>query len=190
MKRQAQHRLAVPRPPAVRLAAIPFAVPDARLLLGRLDAVLAVLYLICNEGYSGRAGLAAEAIRLGRVLAALMPDEPEAHGLLALMVIHHARRRARFCGGDLVLPGDQDRSLWDHAQIAAGRAVLDRAVALGGRGAYLIQAVIASLQTAGPIDWPQVAGTYRRLAGLTGSAVVELNHAAAGSPRPVTPPRR
>ena len=157
---------------------------------GRLDAVLAVLYLICNEGYSGRAGLAAEAIRLGRVLATLMPDEPEAHGLLALMVFHHARRQARFCGEDLVLLGDQDRSLWDHAQIAAGRAVLDRAVALGGRGAYLIQAVIASLQTAGPIDWPQVAGTYRRLAGLTGSAVVELNHAAAGSPRPVTPPRR
>jgi len=130
-------------------------------------------------GYSGRVDLAAEAIRLGRVLATLMPDEPEAHGLLALMMIHHARRRARFSGEDLVLLEDQDRSLWDHAQIAAGRAVLDRAVALGGRGAYVIQAVIASLQTAERIDWPQVAEMYRRLAELTGSAVVELNRAVA-----------
>ncbi|HKD88101.1 MAG TPA: DUF6596 domain-containing protein, partial [Streptosporangiaceae bacterium] len=105
--------------------------------------------------------------------------EPEAHGLLALMMIHHARRRARFCGEDLVLLEDQDRSLWDPAQIAAGQAVLDRAVALGGRGAYVFQAAIASLQTAKPIDWPQVAEMYRRLAELTGSAVVELNHAAA-----------
>jgi RNA polymerase sigma-70 factor (ECF subfamily) len=95
------------------------------------------------------------------------------------MMIHHARRRARFCGEDLVLLDDQDRSLWDHAQIAAGRAMLDRAVALGGRGAYVIQAAIASLQTAARIDWPQVAELYRRLAELTGSAVVELNRAVA-----------
>src|SRR5262245_55266688 len=156
---------------------IPFAVPGAHLLPDRLDAVLAVIYLIYNEGYSGRVDLGAEAIRLGRVLAALMPDEPEAHGLLALMMIHHARRRARFCGEDLVLLEDQDRSLWDPAQIAAGRAVLDRAVALGGRGAYVFQAAIASLQTAERIDWPQVAELYRRLAELTGSAVVELNRA-------------
>jgi predicted RNA polymerase sigma factor len=108
-----------------------------------------------------------------------MPDEPEAHGLLALMMIHHARRRARFSGEDLVLLEDQDRSLWDHAQIEAGRAVLDRAVALGGRGAYVIQAAIASLQAGEQIDWPQVAELYQRLAELTGSAVVELNRAAA-----------
>jgi len=141
--------------------------------------VLAVIYLIYNEGYSGRVDLGAEAIRLGRVLAALMPDEPEAHGLLALMMIHHARRRARFCGEDLVLLEDQDRSLWDHPQIAAGRAVLGRAAALGGRGGYVIQAAIASLQAAERIDWPQVADLYRLLAGLTGSPVVELNGAVA-----------
>jgi RNA polymerase sigma-70 factor, ECF subfamily len=163
----------------IKATGIPFAVPDADLLPDRLDAVLAVVYLIYNEGYSGRVDLAAEAIRLGRVLAALMPDEPEAHGLLALMMIHHARRRARFCGEDLVLLGDQDRSLWDHTQIAAGRAELDRAVALGGRGAYVVQAAIASLQTAEQIDWPQVAELYRRLLELTGSPVVELNHAVA-----------
>jgi RNA polymerase sigma factor (sigma-70 family) len=163
----------------IKATGIPFAVPAAHLLPDRLDAVLAVIYLIYNEGYSGRVDLGAEAIRLGRVLAGLMPDEPEAHGLLALMMIHHARRRARFSGEDLVLLEDQDRSLWDHAQIAAGRTALDQAVALGGRGAYVIQAAIASLQTAERIDWPQVAGLYRRLAELTGSAVVELNHAAA-----------
>ncbi|MGH3288450.1 MAG: RNA polymerase sigma factor [Streptosporangiaceae bacterium] len=163
----------------IKATGIPFAVPGAHLLPDRLDAVLAVIYLIFNEGYSGRGDLAADAIRLGRVLATLMPDEPEVHGLLALMMTHHARRRARFCGEDLVLLEDQDRSLWDTPQIAAGRAVLDRAIALGGRGAYVIQAAIASLQTAEPIDWPQVADLYRRLADLTGSAVVELNHAAA-----------
>ena len=97
--------------------------------------MLAVIYLIYNEGYSGRVDLGAEAIRLGRVLTALMPDEPEAHGLLALMMLHHARRRARFSGEDLVLLEDQDRLLWDHAQIAEGQAMLDRAVAQGGRGA-------------------------------------------------------
>ena len=163
----------------IKATGIPFAVPAAHLLPDRLDAVLAVIYLIYNEGYSGRVDLGAEAIRLGRVLAALMPDEPEAHGLLALMMIHHARRRARFSGEDLVLLEDQDRSLWDHAQISVGQAVLGRAVVLGGRGAYVIQAAIASLQTAEQIDWPQVAELYRRLAELTGSAVVELNRAAA-----------
>jgi RNA polymerase sigma-70 factor, ECF subfamily len=163
----------------IKATGIPFAVPGAHLLPERLDAVLAVIYLIFNEGYSGRGDLSAEAIRLGRVLAMLMPDQPEAHGLLALMMTHHARRRARFSGEDLVLLEDQDRSLWDMPQIAAGRAVLDRAIALGGRGAYVIQAAIASLQTAEPIDWPQVADLYRRLADLTGSAVVELNRAAA-----------
>ncbi len=163
----------------IKATGIPFAVPDAHLLPDRLDAVLAVIYLIYNEGYSGRVDLAAEAIRLGRVLAAFMPDEPEVHGLLALMMIHHARRRARFSGEDLVLLEGQDRSLWDHAQIAAGREELDRAVALGGRGAYAVQAAIASLQTAERIDWPQVAQMYQRLVDITGSPVVELNHAAA-----------
>jgi RNA polymerase sigma-70 factor, ECF subfamily len=104
----------------IKATGIPFAVPGAHLLPDRLDAVLAVIYLIFNEGYSGRVDLGAEAIRLGRVLAALMPDEPEAHGLLALMMIHHARRRARFSGEDLVLLEDQDRSLWDMDQITAG----------------------------------------------------------------------
>jgi RNA polymerase sigma-70 factor, ECF subfamily len=158
---------------------IPFAVPDAHLLPERLDAVLAVVYLIYNEGYTGRVDLAAEALHLGRVLTALLPDEPETHGLLALMTIHHARRRARFAGEDLVLLDDQDRSLWDTGEIAAGRAALDRAITLGGRGAYVIQAAIAALQTAERIDWPQVAEMYRRLLDLTGSPVVELNHAVA-----------
>jgi RNA polymerase sigma-70 factor (ECF subfamily) len=163
----------------IAAAGIPFAVPEARVLPERLDAVLAVLYLIYNEGYRGRVDLGAEAIRLGEVLSAFMPDEPEAHGLLALMMIHHARRRARFAGEDLVLLEDQDRSLWDAGQIAAGQVALDRAIALGGRGAYVVQAAIASLQARDRIDWPQVAALYRRLVELTGSPVVELNRAAA-----------
>jgi RNA polymerase sigma-70 factor (ECF subfamily) len=163
----------------IKATGIPFAVPDAQLLPDRLDAVLAVIYLIFNEGYRGRVDLSAEAIRLGWLLAELMPDEPETYGLLALMMTHHARRRARFSGEDLVLLEDQERALWDKAQIAAGRQALERAVALGGRGAYFVQAVIASLQTAERIDWPQVAENYRQLVELTGSPVVELNHAVA-----------
>ncbi|GIF47773.1 RNA polymerase sigma-70 factor (ECF subfamily) [Asanoa ferruginea] len=163
----------------IKTTGIPFAVPGAHLLPERLDAVLAVLYLIYNEGYRGRVDLGAEAISLGRVLAALMPDEPEAHGLLALMMIHHARRRARFAGDDLVLLEDQDRTLWDTEQIEAGRAVLDRAITLGGRGPYVVQAMIASLQTRERIDWPRVADMYGRLVALTGSPVVELNRAVA-----------
>ena len=108
--------------------------------------MLAVVYLIFNEGYGGRGDLAAEAIRLGRLLAELMPDEPEVHGLLALMLLHDARRAARFAGDELVLLADQDRSLWDAAQIARARALLDRALALRGRGPYVLQAAIASLQ--------------------------------------------
>ena len=119
-----------------------------------------------------------------------MPGQPETHGLLALMMIHHARWRARFSGEDLVLLDDQDRSLWDVRQIAAGRAVLDRAIALGGRGACVVQAAIVSLQTAERIDWPQVAELYRRLVELTGSPVVELNHAVALAQATSTPERR
>ena len=163
----------------IRDAGIPFRVPPDHLLPDRLATVLAVVYLIFNEGYGGRNDLAAEAIRLGRALTELMPDEPEAHGLLALMLLHDARRDARFAAGALVLLEDQDRVLWDLEQIAAGRAVLDRAIALGGRGQYALQAAIASLHLERPPDWPQIAALYGELARLTGSPVVELNRAAA-----------
>ena len=109
--------------------------PPAHLLPDRLAAVLAVVYLIFNEGYGGRGELATEAIRLGQALAELMPDEPEVHGLLALMLVNDARRDARFADGTIVLLEEQDRSRWDAEQIAAGRAALDRALALGGRDA-------------------------------------------------------
>ena len=163
----------------IKQAGIPFAVPSDHRLPDRLRAVLAVIYLIYNEGYGGRIDLAGEAIRLGGVLTELMPDEPEAHGLRALMLIHHARREARFAGEDLVLLQDQDRSLWDASSLAAGRAALDRALALRGRGPYVIQAAIASLQAEDEIDWEEVAGLYGRLSELTGSPVVELNRAVA-----------
>jgi RNA polymerase sigma-70 factor, ECF subfamily len=163
----------------IKAAGIPFSVPSDHLLPERLAAVLAVVYLIFNEGYGDRRELAAEAIRLGRVLTDLMPDEPEAHGLLALMLCHDARRAARFAAGELVLLDDQDRSLWDDAQIERGRAALDRAIALGGRGQYVLQAAIASLQAEAQVDWPQVALLYDELARLTGSPVVELNRAVA-----------
>src|SRR5437016_12153326 len=116
----------------IKAAGIPFRVPPTHLLPDRLAAVLAVVYLIFNEGYGGRGDLAAEAIRLGRALAELMPDEPEAHGLLALMLANDARRDARFADGAVVLLRDQDRSLWDVDQIAEGRAALERALALVG----------------------------------------------------------
>jgi RNA polymerase sigma-70 factor, ECF subfamily len=163
----------------IKAAGIPFRVPPPHLLPDRLAAVLAVAYLIFNEGYGGRGDLAAEAIRLGRALAELMPDEPEVHGLLALMLVNDARRDARFADGTVVLLGDQDRSLWDFDQIAEGRAALDRAMALGGRGPYVIQAAIAALHTEDPQDWQQLAALYGELARMTGSPVVELNQAAA-----------
>ena len=163
----------------IKEAGIPFRVPPDHLLPDRLDAVLAVVYLIFNEGYAGRGDLAAEAIRLGRALAELMPDEPEVHGLLAMMLLHDARRGARFQDGDLVLLADQDRSLWNEAQIADGRAVLDRALALRGRGPYVLQAAIASLHADEQRDWPQIAALYGELARLTASPVVELNRAVA-----------
>jgi RNA polymerase sigma-70 factor (ECF subfamily) len=163
----------------IRAAGIPFRVPPPHLLPDRLAAVLAVVYLIFNEGYGGRGELAAEAIRLGRALAQLMPDEPEAHGLLALMLLNDARRETRFADGSIVLLRDQDRSLWDLDEITQGQAGLDRAVALGGRGLYVLQAAIASLHVEEPQDWPQLAALYGELARRTGSPVVELNRAAA-----------
>ncbi len=163
----------------IKAAGISFRVPPLHLLPDRLAAVLAVVYLIFNEGYGGRGELAAEALRLGRALAELMPDEPEVHGLVAMMLLLDARREARFRDGDLVLLADQDRSLWDTAQIADGRAVLNRALALHGRGPYLLQAAIASLHAEEPRDWPQIAALYGELSRLTGSPVVELNRAVA-----------
>ena len=163
----------------IKAAGIPFQVPPAHLLPDRLAAVLAVVYLIFNEGYGGRGELAAEAIRLGRALVELMPDEPEVHGLLALMLVNDARREARFAEGAVVLLRDQDRSLWDTEQIEAGRAALDRARGLGGRGPYVLQAAIAVLHLDDPPDWPQLAALYGELARRTDSPVVELNRAAA-----------
>ncbi|HZO58274.1 MAG TPA: DUF6596 domain-containing protein [Solirubrobacterales bacterium] len=168
---RAKHKIAA--------AGIPFRVPPAHLLPDRLAAVLAVVYLIFNEGYGGRGDLAAEAIRLGRALAELMPDEPEVHGLLALMLINDARREARFADGAVVLLRDQDRSLWDLDRIAEGRAALERALALGGREDYVLQAALASLHADEPQDWPQIAALYGELARRTGSPVVELNQAVA-----------
>jgi RNA polymerase sigma-70 factor, ECF subfamily len=163
----------------IKIAGIPFSVPAEHLLPDRLAAVLAVVYLIFNEGYGGRVDLAAEAIRLGRMLVSLMPDEPEVRGLLALMLLQDSRREARFADGELVLLDEQDRTLWNREQIAEGRAILDRAIALRGRGPYVLQAAIASVQADDPIDWTEVAALYGELARLTGSPVVELNRAIA-----------
>jgi RNA polymerase sigma-70 factor (ECF subfamily) len=163
----------------IKAAGIPFRVPPDHLLPDRLVAVLAVVYLIFNEGYGGRGDLAADAIRLGRALAELMPDEPEVQGLLALMLLLDARREARFRGGELVLLADQDRSRLDTAEIAEGREALERALALLGRGPYVVQATIASLHADEPRDWPQIAALYGELSRLTDSPVVELNRAVA-----------
>jgi RNA polymerase sigma-70 factor (ECF subfamily) len=163
----------------IKAARIPFRVPPVHLLRERLDAVLGVVYLIFNEGYGGRDELAAEAIWLGRALGGLLPDEPEVHGLLAMMLLHDSRREARFSDGELVLLGDQDRSRWNTEQITAGRAALDHALALRGRGPYVVQAAIASLHAEVPCDWVRVAGLYDELARMTGSPVVELNRAIA-----------
>ena len=163
----------------IKLAGIPFRVPPDHLLPERVDAVLAVVYLIFNEGFGGRQDLAGEAIRLGRAVVELMPDEPEAHALLALMLLHEARRPARLRNGELVLLADQDRSLWDGAAIAEGRERLRRAIALGGRRPYVLQAAIADLHCDDPRDWEQIAALYGELAQLTASPVVELNRAVA-----------
>jgi len=164
----------------IKAAGIPFRVPAEHLMPDRLGAVLAVVYLIFNEGYGGRTDLAAEALQLGRATADLLPDEPEAQALLALMLLHHSRREARFdADGEIVLLADQDPRLWDADEIAAGRARLERALALRGSGPYVLQAAIASLHVEAERDWAEIAALYGELARLTGSPVVELNRAVA-----------
>ncbi len=164
----------------IRDAAIPFAVPPDHVLPERLDAVLAVVYLIFNEGWGGgRVDLSAQAIRLGRSLVELMPDEAEAHSLLALMLIDHARSAARFDDGELVLLDDQDRSLWDQHQIEEGRDLLERALTLRGSGPYVLQAAIADLHLRAPRDWGEIALLYQRLERITNSPVVTMNRAIA-----------
>jgi RNA polymerase sigma-70 factor, ECF subfamily len=165
----------------IRGAGIPFRVPPDHLLPDRLVAVLATVYLIFNQGYSAhRNELATEAIRLGRTLASLMPDEPEAIGLLALMLLHDARREARLDGaGELVLLEDQDRTRWSWAQIEEGKDLLERALRLRQPGPYQLQAAIAALHTGDPTDWHEIALLYAELARLQPSPVVELNRAAA-----------
>jgi RNA polymerase sigma-70 factor (ECF subfamily) len=172
-------------------ARIPYEVPARDRLQERLGAVLAVVYLIFNEGYAATAGehlvradLAADAIRLGRMLADLIPQEPEVRGLLALMLLHDARRSARLTsGGELVPLEEQDRSGWDHAQIAAGVEALDDAVRMQQPGPYQLQAAIAAIhaqaRSAAETDWVQIAGLYGELIRLTPTPVVALNHAVA-----------
>jgi RNA polymerase sigma-70 factor, ECF subfamily len=164
----------------IRDARIPFTVPEDHQLPDRLAAVLVIVYLIFNEGWSdGRVDLAAEAIRLGRALVELMPDESETLGLLALMLLNDARRDARVREVVLVPLDEQDRSLWDEQQIIEGRELLGRAVARQSAGTYVIQAAIADLHLQQPRDWHQIAALYGTLAKRTGSPVVELNRAVA-----------
>jgi len=169
-------------------AGIPFRIPPPHMLPDRLAAVLAVVYLIFNEGYDSQPQLAEEAIRLGASLAEMMPDEAEVHGLLALMLLTESRRAARLVDGELVLLADQDRALWNADRIGAGLAALGRARALRGApspgagpsgGPYAIQAEIAALHAAPVRDWGLIAERYEELAALTGSPVVALNRAVA-----------
>jgi len=178
----------------IRDAGIPYRVPPDHVLPDRVPEVLAVIYLIFNEGYSATAGdlfvrgeLCSEAIRLGRLVAALMPDEAEVGGLLALMLLHDARRQTRLDDdGDLILLADQDRARWDRAQIDEGVALVEASLRRAGRGRagpYQLQAAIAALHAAAPsapdTDWPQIAAIYGELARIAPGPVVELNRAVA-----------
>jgi RNA polymerase sigma-70 factor (ECF subfamily) len=164
----------------IRAAGIPFRVPPDETLPERLVGVLATVYLIFNEGYTGlRAELCNEAIRLGRMLVALMPDEPEVLGLLALMLLQDSRRHARREGDRLVLLDEQDRWLWDEDEIAEGRELVDAALRRRRPGPYQLQAAIAACHTGDESDWPQIVLLYDRLLELQPSPVVELNRAVA-----------
>jgi RNA polymerase sigma-70 factor (ECF subfamily) len=175
----------------IRNAGIPYRVPPADLLPERLDAPLAVIYLIFNEGYCATSGdsltrheLCGEAIRLGRVLVALMPRSTEARGLLALMLLHDSRRQTRLnAAGELVLLEEQDRSHWDRAKIEEGIAVLDEALTLRDPGPYQVQAAISALHaeaaTPEATDWQQIAALYGTLAVMIPSPVIEVNRAVA-----------
>jgi len=175
----------------IRMAGIPYRVPPPELLAERLDAVLCTLYLVFNEGYAATGGpallrveLCTEAIRLARLLVELLPEETEARALLALMLLHHARRDARLdAAGELVLLEDQDRSLWDRGEIEEGLALVAECLRRGGARPYALQAAIAALHaraaTAADTDWRQMAELYRLLLGIQPSPVVELNRAVA-----------
>ncbi len=175
----------------IKHAGIPFSVPPPERLPERLAAVLAVVYLIFNEGYAATTGealvrpeLCAEAIRLGKLVAALMPDEPEPLGLVALMLLHDSRRSTRATAdGEIVLLADQDRDGWDRGEIEEGLRLLERALRHRRRGPYQLQAAIAAVHAAAPsapeTDWAQIAALYAELAQQTGSPVVELNRAVA-----------
>lgn len=165
----------------IAAAGVPFQIPPPGLLRGRVDAVLAVIYLIFNQGYTRPNTLSTEAIRLARTTASLLPHEPEAKGLLALTVLLNARRDARFDDGELIMLADQDPTRLHHDEIADGRRTLHSAIGAGGRGTYVLQAAIASLHADTPRDWHHIELLYRELSNLTESPVVELNRAIAVS---------